>query len=55
MGALGNISWTFILIRGDVNAPLAGHGEVKAKTLSIDLHSKEVQALTPCSKIVGLF
>ncbi len=55
MGALGNISWTLILIGGDVNTPLACHGEVEAKTLSIYLHSKEVQALTPGSKVVGLF
>ena len=55
MGALGNISRTEILIRRDVNTPLACHGQVKAKTLSIDLHSKEVQPLTSGSKVVGLF
>ena len=55
MGAPGNISWTLIPIGGDVNTSLACHGEVKAKTLPIYLHSKKVQALTPRSKVVGLF
>ena len=55
VGALGNISWTELLIRRDVNTPLACHGQVKVKTLSIDLHSKQVQPLTSGSKIVGLF
>ena len=54
VGALGNISWTKILIRRDVNTPLACHGQVKVKTLSIDLHSKQVQPLTSGSKVVGL-
>jgi len=55
MGALGNISWALILIGGDVNTPLACHGEIKAKTLSIYFHPEEVQALATRSKVVGLF
>ena len=55
MGAPGDISWTLILIGGNVNTPLACHRKVKAKSLPIYLHSKKIQALSPGSKVLGLF
>jgi hypothetical protein len=53
--------WTFrdlprakISVSWDMETPLTRYGDIKAESLGIDSHPKQVKSLTSCTEVKGL-
>jgi len=55
MRACGNLAGANVSVFRYINASLALYRKIETKSLSINFHQEEVEAFTPCTKVVWFF